>query len=360
MAELTSCSPNPERMTASVALASFQGGRYLEAQLASIVAQSDPPDEIVVTDDGSTDETYAILARFASSSSIPIRIIKNSERLGFTRNFARAISLCRSELIFLCDQDDIWANGKIERMKEEFKDPDVLLAYHGALVVSEENEPLYEFYQTKRERKYLQTLPMDPWYSSYGLTQAFRASLRKFDDLWPVSLNHVWLENETLSHDQWYFFLAQVLGRVAYVGESLVRYRQHGTNSVGAKWVDTGGGVFRRVARKFSHEPRLDHLRSRAAERRALILSRISERMDPGNKEDSAILSAYYGILQDRLGRRYDCYTAQTILKRASAFAKMIRFRDYRAAPWGFRVRSIGRDFVRGVVVGSTPLIPKR
>ena len=89
----------------SVALATCNGARFLRAQLTSITAQSRPPDEIVACDDDSEDETLQVLRSFAEACAVPVRIESNEQRLGITRNFERAISLCTGDVIFLADQD---------------------------------------------------------------------------------------------------------------------------------------------------------------------------------------------------------------------------------------------------------------
>jgi glycosyltransferase involved in cell wall biosynthesis len=90
----------------SVAMCTFNGGRYLEEQLESIGAQTRPPCELVVCDDGSKDGTISILKRFEANAPFPVRIVQNGIRMGSTRNFDQAIGMARGEFIALCDQDD--------------------------------------------------------------------------------------------------------------------------------------------------------------------------------------------------------------------------------------------------------------
>ena len=76
-------------------------------QLESIAGQSEKPCELVVCDDGSTDDTVTLLEDFARRVSFPVRLFRNEKQLGPVQNFARAVSLCRGEYVALCDQDDI-------------------------------------------------------------------------------------------------------------------------------------------------------------------------------------------------------------------------------------------------------------
>src|SRR3954454_9678676 len=95
-------------MKVSVALASYNGARFIDEQLASLAAQTRPPDELVVCDDGSTDDTLDHVERFAATAPFEVRIVRNAENLGFSGNFQRVLALVRGDIVFICDQDDIW------------------------------------------------------------------------------------------------------------------------------------------------------------------------------------------------------------------------------------------------------------
>lgn len=101
-------------MTTSVALCTYNGEKYLAEQLDSILTQTVPIDEIVVCDDGSTDNTISILEEYESTFPYLFKIYKNKENLGYTKNFEQAINLCDRDIIFLCDQDDIWLKEKVK------------------------------------------------------------------------------------------------------------------------------------------------------------------------------------------------------------------------------------------------------
>lgn len=103
-------------VTVSIAMATFNGAEYLQAQLDSFTRQTRPPDELVVCDDGSSDATLEILHRFRQQASFPVAIHSNPTTLGYIRNFERALSLCSGNIIFLSDQDDVWFDGKLAAM----------------------------------------------------------------------------------------------------------------------------------------------------------------------------------------------------------------------------------------------------
>ena len=92
----------------SIAMATYNGERFLEEQLRTLSEQVRLPDEVVVCDDGSTDCTQEILAQFAKSAPFPVRLVINDRRLGWRENFLKAASICTSDYIAFCDQDDIW------------------------------------------------------------------------------------------------------------------------------------------------------------------------------------------------------------------------------------------------------------
>lgn len=100
-------------MRISVAMATYNGGRFLSEQLESLARQSDLPCELVICDDGSTDETLQVLDRFADHAPFPVRVFHNERNLGFADNFLRAASLCEGEAIAFCDQDDVWLPNKL-------------------------------------------------------------------------------------------------------------------------------------------------------------------------------------------------------------------------------------------------------
>lgn len=105
-------------MTTAVAVALYNGARFLETQLDSLRLQSRTPDRVVLCDDGSTDGTADLVAAYIAKHGLgeTWELSRNPENLGYIRNFYRAISLCDADLIFLSDQDDVWKSDKIEKM----------------------------------------------------------------------------------------------------------------------------------------------------------------------------------------------------------------------------------------------------
>src|SRR5688572_16778447 len=97
----------------SIAMATYNGATFLRQQLDSIAAQTVPPIEIHIGDDGSTDNTESIVAAFATRAPFPVRFFRNDNRLGYGANFIRTAQRCAGEWIAFCDQDDVWSPGKL-------------------------------------------------------------------------------------------------------------------------------------------------------------------------------------------------------------------------------------------------------
>jgi glycosyltransferase involved in cell wall biosynthesis len=336
------------RLTASIALCTYNGTTYLRRQLDSIFAQTRLPSELIVADDRSTDGTRKLIEDFAATSPFPVRFSVNDRNLGYRANFISAAQRTSGDIIFFCDQDDVWHPTKLDVVCGEFERRDALLVYHNAAVVDSEERELSTLYSAPEQLRALAQKPMPPRHYSLGFTQAFRRELLSHDDLWPESLDH--MTGQVMAHDQWYFFLAASLGRIRFVDEPLVRHRQHGGNTYG---VADGGSRWRRLASRFTHRPEWDRLEAEAARQRAAILTRLCERNPPFARRGTELIEAYTS-LAERHGRRYAAYTSPTLARRAAAFTKALLRGDYRGRPWGLDPRALPRDFLVGALNGST------
>lgn len=219
----------------SVAMCTYNGARFIGAQLASVAAQTRTPDELVVCDDRSTDETARVVRDFANTAPFPVRLHVNEQNLGSTKNFERALSLCEGDLIALSDQDDAWLPQKLARLEEEFaRDASALVVFSDAGIVDEESRPvgqgLWESVGVRAEElarieagRGLGELLRGATVT--GATMAVRASLRGLALPFPTDL--------ALIHDGWMSLLAACVGGVRPVAEQLVLYRRHGSQQVG-------------------------------------------------------------------------------------------------------------------------------
>uniref|UniRef100_A0A831UI85 Glycosyltransferase family 2 protein n=1 Tax=Geobacter metallireducens TaxID=28232 RepID=A0A831UI85_GEOME len=219
----------------SVALATYNGERYLRRQLDSILAQTYRNIEIVVSDDCSRDGTAAILDEYRRAHGITFQV--NEHNLGFVRNFERALAGCSGEFIALSDQDDIWLPEKIETLVREIGSHSLI--YTDALLIDENDQPLPgSLVELSGVR------PVSGNCFEYfvctncvtGCTAMFRRDL--LATALPIP------ETETY-HDWWLALVASRCNGVVYHAAKLTEYRQHAHNHTGA---DVRGSLPARIA----------------------------------------------------------------------------------------------------------------
>src|SRR5437773_11189037 len=104
-------------MNLSIALGTYNGAAYLKEQLESFAAQTRTPDELVISDDQSTDDTLRLIEEFVTTAAFPVRLSVNESNLGTAKNFEKAISLCRGDVIVLSDQDNVWHSDYLESVE---------------------------------------------------------------------------------------------------------------------------------------------------------------------------------------------------------------------------------------------------
>ncbi len=205
-------------MTSSVAMCTYNGEKNIYEQLSSIAAQTIVPDEIVICDDGSTDDTVAIIERFSQEHAVNISLHINENNLGFRKNFEKCIGLCCCEIIFLCDQDDVWMPTKVEEFYRAFADKSVVYAFSDATVVdSEKNEIGASVWAVEWD-----TLTKDQMFNYFlklwfplGFSAAVRADFAKA--AMPFKTDH----------DGWLALLAPIYGEIAPINKKLALYRRH-------------------------------------------------------------------------------------------------------------------------------------
>jgi len=130
-------------MKISVALAVYNGARFIAQQLESLARQERLPDELIVSDNASTDRTVEIVREFAARAPFPVRLFINNTNLGISKNFERAIGECAGDVIFLCDCDDVWYPQKIATMEQAFySEATAGIAICDADLVDEQLRPL--------------------------------------------------------------------------------------------------------------------------------------------------------------------------------------------------------------------------
>jgi glycosyltransferase involved in cell wall biosynthesis len=320
-------------------MATYNGRRRIRRQLDSLAAQSRLPDELVVCDDCSDDDTIAVVEGFAKAAAFPVAVRRNETHLGWRGNFMRAASLCKSELISFCDQDDFWYSHKIAHAVKPFADPEVLLTYHNADIVTEDGKRLGSLGTRASSTA-------SPWQDVRGFTEVFRRSLLQLSDLWPRSLDH-FAVGQPAAHDQWFFFLANIFGRTAHVDESLVAYVQHAGNTVGFHKLGLGKAI-RNRANEISRF-------ANVAKNRAVILETAKGRFEGNLCQRAAAGVAYYQRLSGLYAGRSRLYTASGIGDRLKAFGTVIGSGGY-ADRKGLGHRALILDVCLGIPFG--PRLP--
>jgi glycosyltransferase involved in cell wall biosynthesis len=214
-------------------MCTYNGALYLRAQLDSIAAQTRPPDELVVCDDGSTDATLAILEGFAAAAPFPVRIHVNPTQLGAPKNFERAIGLATGGIIALADQDDVWYPHKLERLEQEFgRSERIGLVFSDADVVDEHLRPAgYRLGQALRAfERNRRLIARGRLFEALvranlvtGCTAAFRSDYK--DLVIPLP--------SACAHDSWAALVIAAVADVARIDAALLAYRQHAGNQSG-------------------------------------------------------------------------------------------------------------------------------
>lgn len=234
-----------------ILMATYNGERYLRAQLDSILAQTDDRWHLTVSDDGSTDATVAILDEYAARYPDRITRYRSGRRFGGAcGHFLHLMSRCDAPWMLFCDQDDVWRPDKVSQMLEAFDraerdggDGTPLLVFSDLTPVDEALRPIAESmmaYQNQHaDNLDYRALLMQNVVTggAMGVNQALRRLAGDVAD-----------EGDILMHDGWLAAIAARFGRIVYVPRQLSLYRQHGDNSVGAQDVRSAGYVARMLA----------------------------------------------------------------------------------------------------------------
>ena len=217
------------RKTISVAMTTYNGEKYLREQLDSIYNQTLTPDEIVVCDDCSSDNTIKILDYYRQKYGL--KYFVNTTPLGVNNNFYKAISLCKCDYISLSDQDDIWLKNKIEISYKKLCEIDdglpcaVSCAHHD---INSNGELIYTFNSIDDTQGYAATL-LGTYYNSQGCSLLFNRNLAEF------VLAHK--DDKSSFKEIWYdFFIgnsAAMIGHKYNIGAPLFLYRHHSSNVLG-------------------------------------------------------------------------------------------------------------------------------
>lgn len=338
----------------SVAMSTFNGARFLREQLDSLAAQSLPPVELHIGDDGSTDDTAAIVAAFARTAPFPVHFHLNSVQLGFGENFIKTSGRCRGDWIAFCDQDDRWLPHKLARCAEAIGrgGADLRLVAHDAWVTDEALTPVRALYGyppfTLHPR-----LHLSPEWFCVGFSQL--VSRRLFDDVPTTPRPSFSWHPHRDAHDVWAAAVANATGAVIQLGEPLVLYRRHDAAVTDTGRVKTD---FRALVRtKLGGDPESFALRAGYAADLAEIFadyaSRVADRELSRRLDDASVRVRAYGRV---LERRAGLYRGRSVAGRAAAFWRLVADGAYAPGrPWMFGRKNMAKDGLNIVLPAVMP-----
>lgn len=327
-------------MKISVAMATYNGERFLRAQLDSLAAQRRPPDELVVVDDGSFDSTTEILEQFACSAAFPVQIHRNERNLGSSDNFLKAVALCTGDWISLCDQDDVWSPEKLAIIEQRIRAcprPDIVLWTHSAQVVDEQLSPSGVIYPNFARFHLMQGSALPIWWFAPGFSLVFRADLLKIacrlaSERGPDPSD----PSVSMAHDRYICFIASSLGSIGLLPERLVLYRRHDRTTTttfrgGNRHVKSSARIRSAIARVLCADNADTYSQhSRAAAKIAVVFKRNSENEPlPALRNQLEHAHNRHIAYSTWLAERSKIYSDSGLLVRVSAFLRATRSIGY-------------------------------
>ncbi len=214
----------------SVAMCSYNGVKYIQEQLRSILEQTHPPHELVICDDNSEDDTAALISELTESTNFPVKLFVQKNNVGIIENFSTAIAMCSGDYIALADQDDIWSPEKLEVLGREigdYRDQKPLFIYSDLCLINSQGQSLHKrLSETVRADRHDEK----PW-----LTLASRNFIPGCSSLFDRrSVQKILpIPREAILHDWWIALFFSLHGTMRYVEKELISYRVHDGNSRG-------------------------------------------------------------------------------------------------------------------------------
>jgi glycosyltransferase involved in cell wall biosynthesis len=204
-----------EDIKISVAMATFNGEKYIKEQIDSILNQTLKINELIISDDGSTDNTINIIRNYNDNR---IKLL-NGPHNGVKQNFANAINNTTGDIIFLSDQDDVWLNNKVEMIIKVFQNKNCQCIVHDCDVVSSQKVIIDSFFDYRKSKSGITNNIIKNSY--LGCCMAFTKNMIKY--ILPIP-------NTIEMHDQWIGIICEKHGKSIFLKEKLIHYRRHSDN----------------------------------------------------------------------------------------------------------------------------------
>ena len=215
-----------------ILLATYNGEKYIKEQVESILNQTYENIQIIISDDCSTDKTRQVLKEYENNEKI--KIFYQEKNLGYVKNFEFLLKQVESNLYMLSDQDDVWKKEKVEKSVEKIENEKLDLVFGDLEVVDENLNTLYKSYNRymhliHKIKKYQKDYRLQYLYNCMtGCTIISRNNW--IDNVLPFPTN-----SKYMIHDYWLGLVIALNGKVGYIEEPYILYRQHGKNQVGSK-----------------------------------------------------------------------------------------------------------------------------
>lgn len=226
-------------MKISVCMATYNGELYIKEQIESILLQLNANDELIISDDHSSDRTCTIVNEFNDSR---IKLIINDGENGYTRNFENALKKSNGDIIFLSDQDDIWVDNKVEIMLKYLENSEMVIS--NAKIVDSEmriiNNSHFYLYDVKKGfwNNFLKTRYI-------GACMAFKRDVLEKSLPFPKHQKYC-------AHDFWLTLVGEAFYEVSLVETPLLLYRRHGNNASSGGEVSKNNKVMKIVIRLYA------------------------------------------------------------------------------------------------------------
>lgn len=224
----------------SVCIATYNGAKYIEEQIHSILTQLEENDEIIVSDDHSTDDTLSIIRNINDPR---IKIVLNEGKSGVTSNFENALRLAKGDFIFLSDQDDVWLENKVAVMTEYLRKYAYVVSdcyvTDGALNIITDTR--YTKASGITKNKFLAFMKSTPY---QGSCAAFRKEVLQKALPFPPKVQ---------SHDRWIGFVADFYYSVGFIPDRLILYRRHEENASTATEGKSTESIFSRIQNRIQY-----------------------------------------------------------------------------------------------------------
>ena len=308
-------------MKISIAMATFNGAKYIQEQLESLINQIRQPDELVVCDDGSTDNTLVLLDLFSTTAPFPVRIYRNDKNLGYSDNFLKAAKLCEGDWIAFCDQDDVWLPNRLEAAAGAISQyPDLTMVLQNSLLCDAHLDRRGRIFPDRIKPGCYGPNAQYGFWVWLGFLQTVKADL--FTQLDSASRPPNYFPGHVRqSHDKWTCMISAALGGICILSEPAALYRRHESALTGNY---AGKNVRERIIKSRAVSDKHYLFLEEVARHTSAYLCRLAEEATDADWRGSFNQSgAYFQRLADIQACRAALYGAVGVLVRATCFLRI-------------------------------------